>query len=174
MATEIERKFLVNRSWVDHKDPDDRGTMITQGYLSLDPERVVRVRIATNHNTGVLSCTWTAKGKKVHLSAKEIEYPITYTDAEELLSLCIPGSIIEKYRYRIPHHIDTTLTYEVDSFRGAYKGLVIAELELPFDDYVVLMPNWIQEDVTHETKYANSAMALRGVEQAQSIPKTSE
>lgn len=41
MAKEIERKFLIKRElW----QPQRPGVEIRQGYLSLDPERTVRVR----------------------------------------------------------------------------------------------------------------------------------
>jgi len=43
MATEIERKFLVDTAlW----RPKDAGTLYRQGYLSTAPERTVRVRVA--------------------------------------------------------------------------------------------------------------------------------
>ena len=41
VAKEIERKFLIKRElW----QPQNQGLEIRQGYLSLDPERTVRVR----------------------------------------------------------------------------------------------------------------------------------
>ena len=44
MATEIERKFLVPPgAW---RPKPGSGTPYRQGYLSSDPERIVRVRIA--------------------------------------------------------------------------------------------------------------------------------
>ena len=42
MGVEIERKFLVREDF----HPDTAGTPIAQGYLSRDPARTVRVRIA--------------------------------------------------------------------------------------------------------------------------------
>ena len=44
MGTEIERKFLVSPgAWIP--DPA-RGVVLRQGYLSSDPARIVRVRVA--------------------------------------------------------------------------------------------------------------------------------
>ena len=43
MAAEIERKFLVvDSSW----DDGSAGVRMAQGYLSQDPDRTVRIRLA--------------------------------------------------------------------------------------------------------------------------------
>ncbi len=46
MAIEIERKFLVLSH--DYKKEAFKSTRITQGFLSTDPNRTVRVRIKGN------------------------------------------------------------------------------------------------------------------------------
>ena len=67
MAKEIERKFLIKRElW----QPHNQGLEIRQGYLSLDPERTVRVR--TKGAKGYL----TIKGKNQGISRTELEYEI--------------------------------------------------------------------------------------------------
>jgi len=89
MAVEIERKFLVTgqgyRSGVPHT--------IRQGYLSLDPDRTVRLRVADSQ--GFI----TVKGRGL-ASRQEFEYEIPVADAEQMMrSLCILP-IIEKTRHK--------------------------------------------------------------------------
>ena len=62
MGYEIERKFLVRKDlWFAVKKPE--GTTIKQGYLLIDPEKVIRIR-ATD-TTGFL----TIKGKAKNFSS---------------------------------------------------------------------------------------------------------
>ena len=65
MAAEIERKFLVaDGSWRD----GDLGVRTSQGYLSQDPDRTVRIRIAGEK-------AWlTIKGRSEGITRAEFEY----------------------------------------------------------------------------------------------------
>ena len=86
---EIERKFLVDtKKW----QPSGAGKKIKQGYLSVDPERVVRVRISGEE------AFLTIKGKAQGISRTEMEYSIPLDDAEVLLAMCT-GLPVEKTRY---------------------------------------------------------------------------
>jgi adenylate cyclase len=143
--TEIERKFLF-------KNTDFlkgiKGKRITQGYLSTDPERTVRVRIKSDQ--GFL----TIKGKSNHsgLSRYEWEKEITTQEAEQLLQLCLPG-VIDKTRYEvvIENHI-----WEIDIFHGENNGLLLAEIELKSEEEPFLKPEWIDKEVTGDMRYYNS------------------
>ena len=80
MAKEIERKFLVaDDSWRS----GSTGCRYTQGYLSRDPERIVRVRQAGN--SGFI----TIKGITRGTTRQEFEYAIPLSDAEALMELCL-------------------------------------------------------------------------------------
>tara|TARA_B100001175_G_scaffold82011_1_gene68658 strand:+ start:1296 stop:1715 length:420 start_codon:yes stop_codon:yes gene_type:complete len=120
MPIEIERKFLVKN--LDFIKESSSKKLIEQGYLSKDPNRIVRVRIIDNK--GVL----TFKGKSFDggTSRVEIEKEISIKDANELMKLCIP-SIIRKVRYIINKN---NLVFEVDVFQEHNKGLIVAEVEL--------------------------------------------
>lgn len=144
MATEIERKFLLaNDSWREGA----RGQRYRQGYLSLEKERVVRVR--TVEDTGYL----TIKGATHGISRSEFEYPIPLDDAETMLESLCHAPIIDKTRYRIRHrgHV-----FEVDEFHGANAGLVVAEVELGSEDEAFERPEWLGEEVTEDWRYANA------------------
>lgn len=95
MSKEIERKFRVdeNESAAWRKTPC---LEIRQGYLSLDKERTVRVRIAGGD-------AWlTVKGTTREASRSEYEYPVPIADAGEMLNLCL-HPLIEKRRHRVEH-----------------------------------------------------------------------
>ena len=143
MGDEIERKFLVSgEPWRTHV-----GAYYRQGYLTTDPERTVRVRIAGEQ--GVL----TIKGKSSGAVRAEFEYPIPLADAEYLLENLCPKPQIEKLRYRIAH---AGLTWEVDVFRGENYGLVIAEVEIESADQAVELPPWVGREVTGDKRFFNA------------------
>lgn len=146
MATEIERKFLVSG-----EIPAGEETKITQAYLNLDPERTVRVRI----ESGI--ATLTIKGKTEGISRAEIEYEIPLADAEGILKLAV-GSAIEKTRRRVAigEH-----TWEIDTFHGANAGLVVAEIELSSESEKFDHPVWLGEEVSGDSRYANSQLVER-------------
>lgn len=146
MGIEIERKFLVQgQPWHQRQ-----GTYYRQGYLTTDPERTVRVRIAGEE--GIL----TIKGRSDGASRAEFEYAIPLADASQLLEEFCPGPQIEKIRYCIDH---AGLTWEVDVFRGANSGLVIAEVELENPDQQVELPPWAGREVTGDKRFFNAYLA---------------
>jgi adenylate cyclase len=144
MAAEIERKFLVgNDAWRASAEPVE----IRQGYLSDDPERIVRVRIAGDR-------AWlTVKGRSSGASRCEYEVEIPETDAREMLDRLCLRPILEKRRSRIPH---AGLVWEVDEFLGENAGLIVAEVELASETQPVALPPWIAGEVTGDPRYYNS------------------
>ncbi len=145
---EIERKFLVLNE--DFKTQATRQIRIVQGYISSASGQTVRVRI--KDDKGIL----TIKGKSQNsgLSRFEWEKEIPLHEAEQLLQLCEQGKI-EKIRYEIPagKHI-----FEVDVFSGDNEGLVIAEVELDFEEEAYQKPEWLGREVTGDRKYYNSKL----------------
>ncbi|MFZ0708765.1 MAG: CYTH domain-containing protein [Terrimicrobiaceae bacterium] len=143
MAKEIERKFLVrDESWRGGAP----GRPYLQGYLSRDPERIVRVRQAGP------SAFITIKGVTQGTTRQEFEYPIPLSDAEVLMKLCL-RPLIEKTRSIVQYH---GKRWEVDEFRGENEGLVLAEIELTREDEPVDLPPWIGEEVSHDARYYNA------------------
>ena len=146
---EIERKFLVKNE--AFKKEAFKQTRITQGFLSTDPKRTVRVRI--KGEKGFL--TIKGKGNKSGTSRFEWEKEIALQEAQELLKLCKKG-VIDKIRYevKIGNHI-----FEVDEFFGKNKGLVVAEVELNTENETFKKPNWLGSEVTGKIKYYNSQLS---------------
>lgn len=144
MSVEIERKFLVyGEEWKSLGKP----VLLRQGYLSSTPERVVRVRIEGD------DAMLTIKGRNVGAIRSEWEYPIPFGDAAALLDQLCERPLIEKYRYRIEYH---GFTWEIDEFLGENVGLVVAEIELQSEQQQFDKPDWIGDEVTHDTRYFNA------------------
>ena len=51
--------------------------------------------------------------------------------------------------------------WEIDRFFGENEGLVLAEVELASENETVQLPPWIGQEVTHLTRYYNSALSER-------------
>lgn len=144
MAIEIERKFLVSGEFRDIAVSSDN---IIQGYLNIEKERVVRVRV--RGNKGYL----TVKGPTNGVSRFEWEKEIPEEDARALLKLC--RAIVDKTRYTVEYagHV-----FEVDEFHGDNEGLVVAEIELTSEDEAFERPEWLGEEVSGDKRYYNSSL----------------
>lgn len=150
MAVEIEHKYIVTND--SYKDLATRAIHICQGYLSKDKERTVRIRIADN------KAFLTIKGKNNGDTRAEFEYPIPLNEAQILLqSLCIQP-ILEKYRHIVEYNGNT---WEIDEFKGALDGLILAEIEIPYSEYKYDIPPFAGKNVTNDVRYYNSNLIDR-------------
>lgn len=149
MSLEIERKFLVKDD--SFKEQFFKKSYIKQGFLNSNKERTVRVRIIDN------KAFLTIKGKSNEKGTIRFEWEkeISVNDAQDLM-LLTEKTIIEKYRFYIKsdNHI-----FEVDEFLGDNLGLVIAEVELNFEEENFTKPNWVSKEVTGQVKYYNSSLS---------------
>lgn len=144
MGVEIERKFLVMQDrWRDLAP----GVLYRQGYISTQPGRTVRVRIAGDR------AFITLKGATQGITRSEFEYSIPDVDANEILNTLCASPLIEKHRHKINLN---GLVWEVDEFLGENQGLVIAEVEIESVDQAIELPDWIGEDISHDSRYYNS------------------
>ena len=145
MATEIERKFLVTGEF---RHLAVKEIKITQAYLILDPEKTIRIRIADDK----AYLTIKTRAAKNTISRNEWEFQIPVKDAEEMMEVSVPGRVF-KTRYIIPsgkHKI------EVDVFHDKNEGLIIAEIELAFENEKYDKPAWLGEEVTGQPQYYNA------------------
>ena len=148
MAQEIERKFLVLND--SYKRESFSHSRIQQGYITSERGRTVRIRIRDE------KAYITIKGPSLNggLSRYEFEQEIPMDDARQLMALCEPG-IIDKTRWLVK---SGSHTFEVDEFFGDNAGLVMAEVELRSEDDVVLIPDFIGDEVTGDRRYYNSQL----------------
>jgi adenylate cyclase len=145
MATETERKFLVKGKF---RHLAVKEINIIQSYLSIDPDKTIRLRIADE------KAFLTIKGRplKNTITRNEWEVQVPVTDALEMMPLCLPGRIV-KTRYLVPsgRHV-----FEVDIFHEKNEGLIVAEIELISEDEQFAQPDWLGEEVTGNPQYYNS------------------
>lgn len=153
MNLEIERKFLVKSD--RYKEKASEHWIIRQGFLIIDKGRCLRIR---EDNTGKgIDYTLCLKISKSDLTREEYEYKIPQQDGLRLLESC--SKIIEKERYRVL--TGKSFFWDIDEFKGDNEGLVVAEIELPseeFDDYE--SPEWLGKEVTNDKKYLNTSLSL--------------
>ncbi|MFG6413780.1 CYTH domain-containing protein [Roseateles sp. DC23W] len=148
MGIEIERKFLVaSDGW---RTQASSAIRFSQGYLSRDPARTVRVRIAGEQ------AFLTIKGATQGATRAEFEYAVPLADAHQLLALA-DGPVVEKVRHLC--EVDG-MTWEVDEFLGANAGLVVAEIELQSEDQPFTCPAWVGDEVTGDARYVNANLAV--------------
>jgi adenylate cyclase len=146
MAIEIERKFLVKSdAWREGAT----AIPILQGYIFATPAKSVRVR--TLGDLGFI----TVKSGRTGQSTNEFEYEIPLIDAKELLELACEQPTIEKIRYTREDHGHT---WEIDVFKAANAGLVVAEVELARVGEPVELPSWVGEEVTGDPRYFNASL----------------
>lgn len=147
MGKEIEHKYLVIND--SYKKLAVKVYEISQGYLSQDADRVVRIRIKADK--GYI----TIKSRNVGDTRGEFEYEIPVSDAREMLAICLP-TVISKTRYIVPFEGND---WEIDEFHGVHEGLTIGEIEIPYSGYEYGIPNFIGENVTGDTRYYNSVLS---------------
>ena len=164
---EIERKYLVTSDC--YKQMAVAHHHIRQGYISREKTGTVRVRISDD------KAYLTIKGKPAagHFARYEWEKEIDVADAVELMKLC-QGTIIDKTRWIVPAETvdnlqltvdnlqltvdNLQLIWEVDEFHGKYEGLVVAEIELEYEEQVFEKPDFIGKEVTDDRRYYNANM----------------
>lgn len=157
MTTEKERRFLVPDFW---NIPPSPCATIEQGYLNLDPDRVVRVRRSVTNgwpgsNMGLREATVTVKGRKDSSGeGAEYEYPIPWDDAGEMLGMCI--ATVSKVRHMVAMGDNTVF---MDVFGGPAEGVVIAEIEHGCETFVA--PYGWQEVTQEPQRWSNVALATR-------------
>ena len=150
---EIERKFLVlNDGW--RAQAQGPGMVMRAGYLSRRVEAVVRVRFEG------ADAVLTIKGAPLDVEGRERaehNFAIPAEDAELMLAgPMLDGGIIHKVRHAV---LVGASHFVVDVFVHPRAGLVLAEIELPDRDAPFERPDWLGEEVTADSSYANAVIA---------------
>lgn len=145
--TEIERRFLLKND--DWKAAAGEPQFLSQGYLSVEKERTIRVRI-------IGDCAWlTLKGYISDLTRSEFEYEIPLPDAQTMMNTMCPFKL-EKYRYEVIHQ---GFTFEIDRYLNENAPLIVAELELPSESTAFPKPDWLGEEITSNGRYTNAYLS---------------
>lgn len=143
MTVEIERRFLLaDDSW---REVASEPLVLQQGYLSVEKERTIRVRI-------IGSQAWlTLKGYISDMTRSEFEYEIPLAHAQAMMADMCPFKM-EKYRYRVEFE---GFVYEIDEYFGDNAPLIVAEIELPSEDTEFPKPSWLGKEITSDGKFTD-------------------
>lgn len=144
---EIERRFLLKND--DWRKMADEPQILQQGYLSVEKECTIRVRIIGER-------AWlTLKGYVSDITRSEFEYEIPLRDAQIMMQTLCPFKM-EKRRFRV--QVDG-FVFEIDEFFGDNAPLIVAELELPSEDADFPRPNWLGEEITSNGQFTNAYLS---------------
>lgn len=151
-GVEIERKFLL-----DGLPPTmrlARREPIRQGYLALDGDTEVRVRL-----TPARAVLTIKSGRGAVRTEEEVVLDKRQGDALWELT---GGRRLQKTRRRV--RIGDAVA-DVDEYAGALEGLVVAEVEFPDEDASRRFrpPSWFVREVTDDGRYANRMLATEGL-----------
>ncbi len=149
---EIERKFILEALPTTMRLA--RREPIRQGYLALDGDTEVRVRITPR------AAMLTIKSGR-GLARVEEEIAIDARRADALWELT-EGRRIQKARRRVrAEGVDV----EIDEYGGALDGLLVAEVEFPSEEAARAFapPPWFGREVTDDRRYANRSLAGEGL-----------
>ena len=152
-AMERERKFLV-------KDlPPDRSrhphAVIEQGYLAIIGKDGAGSEVRIRR----IGRRWILTVKRGHGASRwETEVALSSAVARLLWPLT-RGLRISKVRYKIPYG---ALTIELDVYRGAARGLAVAEVEFRTERALrrFTPPDWFGREVTGREEFSNSRLAV--------------
>lgn len=125
--------------------------------MSIEIERKFLVRDDRWRAQSAGSQGWRfAKAMQPNPAPAEFEYAVPAAEAEAMLAAFAEGPVIEKQRHRVRagRHC-----FELDEFRGANQGLVIAEIELVAADEEFLRPPWLGDEVTDDGRFYNFRLA---------------
>lgn len=145
MGKEIEHKYLVKDD--SYKSDIVESHVISQGYITREKDRTVRIRIIDNE------ARLTIKGRTISDTRSEYEYKIPVSDAVEMIDNLCAGPIIKKTRHIVQYGGNK---WEIDEFGGPLSGLVVAEIEIPYSEYKYDIPPFIGKNVTSDSRYFNS------------------
>lgn len=152
---EIERKWRIPRIPKVILDTC-KANRIVQGYLVIDDEGEVRIRIDESGFT----LTFKSGGT---ISRQEENYKLQSSLGYDLLRRRMVGERIVKDRYTFA--TEKWGTIEFDHYTAFLDGLAIVEVEFPDIQtaHAFVLPEWIEgaKDVTADKRYKNKNLALR-------------
>lgn len=144
---EIERRFLLNNeNW---RDFIQKSFLLKQGYISVEKECAIRVRIVDE------SAWLTLKGYISDTTRSEFEYEIPLADANNMMQHLCPFKI-EKMRHLVEYQ---NFIFEIDEFFGENAPLVVAEIELPNEHADFPHPDWLGEEITSHGHFTNAYLS---------------
>lgn len=165
MYIERERKYLVtNEEFLADLRNRHPPSVVVQGYIYATDLHEVRVRLTGEFGEDTapngLTATLAIKSRSPGVSREEWETPVPVEMAASLLEST--RLRVRKYRYTIPDG------WDIDIFKDALEGLVIAEFEFSELDPThfthgvpqLAKPWWCAKEVTNDLRYRNLSLAM--------------
>ena len=181
---EIERRFFLNDDAEQPWKQPALASQIRQHYLDSSKISVKQSKLSYNEVVVHMNITpeqtdtyetvddWTSrirfrneeailtlKGKRTHASALELEWEIDAVTAGTIPGLTECPTV---FKTRYTWKAADGLLWEIDEFEGPLTGLILAEVELPNEEFPVLLPEWIGEEITGLHQWSNSSLARNG------------
>jgi CYTH domain-containing protein len=150
----------IERKWVAPEVPagvgrDLSGTAMRQGYLAIDGDVTVRLRLTED------GARLTVKAGR-SAARTEVEVDLPTADADELWPYTEGRRLVKtRYRLALPHD---GLVAEVDVFDGALAGLCLVEVEFGSEAAARAFepPSWFGREVTAVPGWSNAELARAG------------
>jgi adenylate cyclase len=154
VALEIERKFLViGDGWREQA----RTTLsITDHLIARFEMGKARIRMCNN------AATLTFKGKRRGISRSEYHIDLSPDEAEAMIADFSVAPPLQKRRHEVEAN---GLVWQVDEFGGSLTGLVTADVELPSEQHELVLPSWVDREITLDRTYSSSTLAARLAEE---------
>ena len=155
---EIERRFLLKEG-NDWRRQVNKVEFIEQGYIYNDKGApcVIRVRLVDD-GKGFLTIKSKVLNNPSNFTVNEFEYEIPSIHARQMLKDLCGGKTIKKNRYELRPSRPHWDTWVVDEFFDENYGLLIAEIELNSELEALVVPDFLSEEITGISKYANAAL----------------
>lgn len=169
MKTELEteRRFLLrslpldldNGSRMSVEDTYDIEYFVAQHYLSSKDDLITkRIRHLIDKRTGDIKFIYTEKERISDITCNESEKEISVEEFHELASESKRAIYKHRYVYK-----SGGLKWEIDSL-DQESGLIIAEIEIPTENYDLDIPKFIKEQIIYEIsgirEFSNSSLAI--------------
>lgn len=156
--TEIERRFLVS----GEVDSHDEGRLIEDRYLE---GMRLRLRRVTKDGRSIFKLTQKIRTNESDPSSVSITNVYLSLEEYERLSE-LPGCDIVKTRRLAPVG---SVTFAVDEFAAALKGLVLAEVEVISLRDPLEMPAWVGHEVTHDDRFSGGRLAATSPQEIEEL-----
>lgn len=157
MATEIERKFLVDSKRLPTLLI---GKGLYQFYLTpLSTEQKACVRVRIISSAGQATAKLTIKGEGL-VTRTEVEVDLPIEEAKQLIPLGTGEIVKTRYRISFGKHV-----WDVDHFlsiNGKEVDRWLAEIELESTEEEFEKPSWIGFEVSDDPRYQNASMSIHG------------
>jgi CYTH domain-containing protein len=159
---ETERRFLLKRV------PDlkfDKELRISQFYLSEKKDKITsRIRMTSHKGSADVIFHHTTKERISKMSVIEKEREISRDYYGDLFDDAVDknkGNPRGIYKDRLIYNVKDDLKWEVDSFEVGDIQLVIAEIEIPSEDYKLKIPDEFDVimEITGIKQFSNSNLA---------------